>query len=159
MQPSSQKPGFIWRTMRSLNHRMVPNFRKGFGPTRMVLLLTTTGRKTGLPRTTPLQFEEIDGAYYLGSARGAKADWFKNLEANPRVEVEIKGMRYHAFAEAITDANRIADFFEIRLQRHPVMIGYLMRLEGLPLRYNRDDLERFAAMKALAIIRPELPAI
>jgi len=134
---------------------MIPNFQRGFGPTRMVLLLTTFGRKSGLPRVTPLQFEEIDGAYYVGSARGPIADWFQNLVTNPKVEVEINGKHYDAYAEAISDTAQIADFFEIRLKRHPIMIGSLMRLEGLPLRFNREDLERFASRKALAIIRPE----
>ncbi|HUS79158.1 MAG TPA: nitroreductase/quinone reductase family protein [Patescibacteria group bacterium] len=39
---------------------------------RMVLLLTTTGHKTGLPRVTHLQYEEVDGAYYVGSMRGTR---------------------------------------------------------------------------------------
>ena len=35
----------------------------GLGPIygRLVLLLTTTGRKSGLPRVTPLQYEEVNG--------------------------------------------------------------------------------------------------
>jgi len=41
----------------------------GLGPLvgRLILLLTTTGRKTGLARTMPLQYEEVDGAYYVES--------------------------------------------------------------------------------------------
>lgn len=35
---------------------------------RIVLLLTTTGRKSGRPRVTPLQYEEIDGIIYLNLA-------------------------------------------------------------------------------------------
>jgi hypothetical protein len=34
------------------------------------------------------------------------------------------------------------------------MIGGIMRLEGLPLRYTRADLEKFAQDKALAVIHP-----
>ena len=41
---------------------------------RMILLLTSTGRKSGLPRVTPLQYEEIDGAWYVASAKGARAE-------------------------------------------------------------------------------------
>ena len=49
----------------------------GLGPIygRLVLLLTTTGRKSGLHRVTPLQYEEIEGKIYVGAARGQKADW------------------------------------------------------------------------------------
>ncbi len=157
MPNSSRKSGFIWNIMRTMNPRMIRNYRRGIGPTGMVLLLTTTGRKSGLPRVTPLQYEEIDGAYYVGSARGSQADWFRNIEIDPNVAVEIKGKRSKAFAETITDAAGIADFFEIRLQRHPIMIGLLMRLEGLPIKFSRGDLERFASRKALAVIRPEQP--
>ena len=96
----------------------------------------------------------------MGSARGAQADWFRNIQANPGVQVQIKRgknefMRFSATAEAVTDPGRVADFLGARLKRHPLMIGFLMHLEGLPLKYSRADLERFAAGKALAIIRPE----
>jgi hypothetical protein len=68
----------IYHRMKALNTRMAVNYRRGLGPTRLVLLLTTSGRISGQPRVTPLQFEEIDGAYYVASARGTEADWFKN---------------------------------------------------------------------------------
>jgi deazaflavin-dependent oxidoreductase (nitroreductase family) len=157
MTTTSGKPGFIWRFMRSMNQRMIHNYHRGIGPTRMVLLLTTTGRKSGLSRVTPLQYEEIDGDYYVGSARGAQSDWYRNMKVDQQVEVEVKGKKFKACAETITDPAKIADFFEIRLKRHPIMIGLLMRLEGLPLCYNREDLERFAARKALAVIRQDQP--
>ena len=69
-------------------------------------------------------------------------------------EVQLKGKRFSGQAEAITDPVRIADFFELRLKRHPFMMGGLMRLEGLPRKYTRADLERFAAEKAMVIIHP-----
>jgi hypothetical protein len=37
----------------------------------MILLLTTIGRKSGFPRVIPLQYEEIDGAWYVASAKEA----------------------------------------------------------------------------------------
>jgi deazaflavin-dependent oxidoreductase (nitroreductase family) len=147
-------PGLAWRMMRKLNGRIARNYQKGFGPTRVVLLLTTTGRKSGQPRVTPLQYEEYDGVIYIGSARGAQADWFRNIQVDPRVEVQIRQRCFSGQAEAVTDPARIADFLEMRLQRHPLMIGLIMRLEGLPWKHTRPDLERFAAAKALAIIRP-----
>ncbi len=158
MTSATPPPNPLWRAMRRLNGRMARNYRYGIGPARVVLLLTTTGRKSGLPRVTPLQYERVDGDYYIGSARGVHADWFRNLQADPCVEVEVKGQRFAARGEAVTDAGRIADFLALRLQRHPWMIGLLMRLEGLPWRYTRADLERFAAGKALAILHPAPPS-
>ncbi len=156
MKNSSQPPKLIWRVMRKLNQRIARNYQRGIGPGSMVLLLTTTGRKSGLPRLTPLQYEEYEGVYYIGSARGQQADWFRNIQANPQVEVQVRRKRFPGLAEPITDPKRIADFLEMRLRRHPLMIGALMLLEGLPLRHTRADLERIAAQKALVIIRPIL---
>ena len=145
----------IYHRMKSLNARIAANYKRGFGPTRIVLLLTTTGRKSGLPRETPLQFEEVDGDYYIASARGQEADWFKNIQASPNVHVQIREREFDAVAEPVTDPIRIADFIELRLKRHPVMIRLIMTLvDGLPLRFTRADLEKFCQEKALAILRP-----
>jgi hypothetical protein len=43
----------------------------------------------------------------------------------------------------------------MRLKRSSLGIGLLMRLEGLPLRYSRADLQNFAASKSLAILKPQ----
>lgn len=121
---------------------------------RLILMLITTGRKTGLPRTTPLQYEEVDGDFYLGSALGQKADWFKNILANPRVEVRVKSRRFHGLAETITDPVQIANFLELRLKRHPIIIGAILRSEGLPRCPDRSQLEAYASQLALVVIHP-----
>jgi deazaflavin-dependent oxidoreductase (nitroreductase family) len=57
-----------------------------------VLLLTTTGRKTGTKRTVPLSYFEDGDAYVLvGSKGGAPKHpaWYLNLEAHPEVEVQV----------------------------------------------------------------------
>jgi deazaflavin-dependent oxidoreductase (nitroreductase family) len=146
----------IYHRMKALNAFMAANYRRGFGPTHMVLLLTTTGRKSGLPRVTPLQFEGVDGDYYIASARGQDADWFKNIQANPNVHVQIREREFDAVAEPVTDPIRIADFIELRLKRHPIMIRLIMILfDGLPMRFTRADLEKFCQEKAMAILRPK----
>ncbi len=156
--PQAIRPGmFTGKWMKALNRRMVRNYQRGIAPRRLVLLLTTTGRKSGLPRVTPLQYEEIEGVIYVGSARGAAADWFKNLQADPRVQVQIGERRFAAEAEAVTDARRIADFVELRLKRNPLMIALIMWGEGLPLRHSRAQLEAFTSQKALAALRPLSP--
>jgi deazaflavin-dependent oxidoreductase (nitroreductase family) len=58
-----------------------------------ILLLTTTGRKSGKRYTSPLIFREHDGAYVIVASKGGAPDapdWFKNLEADPAVEVQVK---------------------------------------------------------------------
>ena len=150
---SHTSPG-VWRLMRRLSGRVIRLVAAGRGPAGLVMVLTTTGRKSGLQRQTPLQYEQVGEDYYIASARGAQADWFRNLQANPVVEVLVQGRQLTAQAEAVIDPGRVADFLRLRLERHPRMVGLIMRLEGFPLRYSRADLEKFAAGKALAVLHP-----
>jgi deazaflavin-dependent oxidoreductase (nitroreductase family) len=128
----------------------------GLGPIygRMVLLLTTTGRVSGLPRITPLQFEEIDGEIVVGSARGTKADWFKNIQADPRVIVRVRSRKFTGIGEPVTDPYRIADFLEYRLRKNPRMIGFIMSREGVSKDPSREELEKHALRKAIVVIKP-----
>ena len=65
------------------------------------LLLTTTGRRTGRKLLLPLIYGR-DGENYLvvASRGGAKEhpSWYKNLAANPEVEVQVKDERFQAHA-------------------------------------------------------------
>lgn len=74
-----------------------------------VLLLTTTGRRTGRPRRTPVQFESVDGdLLVVASAAGAPRPpaWWRNLEEDPRVTVRIGGDEYTAVARTLRGADR-----------------------------------------------------
>jgi deazaflavin-dependent oxidoreductase (nitroreductase family) len=128
----------------------------GLGPLvgQLILLLTTTGRKTGLPRVTALQYEQVDGAYMLGSSRGLRADWVRNLTADPRVEVRVRSKRFRGRAEVVTDPERIADFLALRLERHPRIVGKIFEMEGLPASPSREQLVAYGARLALVIVRP-----
>ncbi len=130
----------------------------GAGPIygRIVLLLTTTGRISGKPRVTPLQYEEIDGDFYLGSARGEKADWYCNIINNPKVNIRVKSRHFEGIAEPISNMKLVADFLEFRLNRHPKMIGAIMRFEGLPKNPSREDIENYANNRTIVIVRPLL---
>jgi deazaflavin-dependent oxidoreductase (nitroreductase family) len=82
--------------MRAVNKRVVEQFRAGGEIDGMhrerIVLLTTTGRRTGQPRTTPMMFHR-DGDRVLVIASGAGAprhpDWYLNLVAHPQVTVEV----------------------------------------------------------------------
>jgi deazaflavin-dependent oxidoreductase (nitroreductase family) len=67
-----------------------------------VLLLTTTGRKTGKLRTTPLGYLTYDGGYVVtGSNAGFDTHpaWFHNLKSNASATVEIGDRRFDVSAE------------------------------------------------------------
>jgi deazaflavin-dependent oxidoreductase (nitroreductase family) len=56
-----------------------------------ILLLTTTGRKTGEPHTTPLIHRKDGDRYVIVASKGGAPDdpaWFKNMEANPEAAVQ-----------------------------------------------------------------------
>lgn len=129
----------------------------GLGPIygRLVLLLTTTGRKSGLPRVTPLQYEEMDGKIVIASARGTKADWYRNILVDPIVTVRVKSREFNGMAEPVENPERVADFIEYRLRKHPRMIGFIMRRDGFPHNPTRRDLVAYSANRAMVIITPE----
>ena len=72
---------------------MVPFHRAGLAAwlgnplTGWQLLLTTTGRKSGLPRFTPLGYLVADGAAWVLAGYGSTTLWYRNLVADPAVEV------------------------------------------------------------------------
>jgi deazaflavin-dependent oxidoreductase (nitroreductase family) len=148
---------FDWTKVKNLqkSHRVL--YAIGLGPLigRIILLLTTTGRRSGVKRVTPLQYELIGGDYYLGAARGTKADWVRNIQNDPQVEVRVGAKRFQGTAEVVTDPSRFADFLEVRLERHPRMIGLIMeRAHGLPKIPSREQLEELAKTEALVIVHP-----
>lgn len=136
-------------------HRVL--YAIGLGPLvgRIVLLLTTTGRRSGKKRVTPLQYELIGEDYFLGAARGLKADWVRNIQSNPRVEIRVGAKCFQGIAEVTTDPSKFADFMEVRLARHPHMIGFIMeKAHGLPRRPSRKQLEELAKSEAVVIVHP-----
>ena len=91
--------------IRETNRRVIAQFREG-GPIEgmqrdRLVLLTTTGRHTGEPRTTPLMFHrDGDRVLVIASNIGAPShpDWYLNLAARPQVTVEIGDESYPAVA-------------------------------------------------------------
>ncbi len=128
----------------------------GLGPLygRVVMLLTTRGRKTGKPRITPLQYEQVNGVFVVASARGVVADWYRNVVADPLVEVRVRRSRFEGIAATCTDPARITDFLELRLERHPRMVGRILRFRGVAADPTRAQLEAYASRLAMVTITP-----
>ena len=129
----------------------------GLGPLigKLVLLITTTGRKSGKPRVTPLQYEKIDGDYYLGAARGYKSDWVRNIQHNPLVKIRVKSKQFEGYAKIITDPTQIAMFLAYRYQRHPRMMTSMLQGEGLSMPPKRSELENYAKNLVMVIVHPQ----
>lgn len=74
-----------------------------------VALLTTTGRKTGEPRVSPLLFWREGNRIVLIASQGGAANnpmWYLNLKANPNVSVQIKDEVLTLKARDATEAER-----------------------------------------------------
>ena len=72
-----------------------------------ILLLTTTGRKSGRPRTVPLLYLEERGAFVIvASFAGAPKHpaWYRNLEADPKVKLQVKNQRLEGIARRASTA-------------------------------------------------------
>ena len=69
------------------------------------LILTTTGRRSGEPRPTPLIYGTHDGDYLVVASKGGSDEppaWYRNLSENPDVEVQVQGDRFRARARTAT---------------------------------------------------------
>jgi deazaflavin-dependent oxidoreductase (nitroreductase family) len=65
------------------------------------LILTTTGRRSGQPRPTPLIYGTHDGDYLVVASKGGSDEppaWYRNLTEHPEVEVQVEGDRFRARA-------------------------------------------------------------
>ena len=69
------------------------------------LILTTRGRKSGEPRPTPLIYQEHGDSYLVVASKGGTDEppaWYLNLEADPNVDVQVRGDRFPARARTAT---------------------------------------------------------
>src|ERR1700759_3084763 len=107
--------------VKNFNKNLIEEFRANDGKVTgqfsgaKLLLLTTTGAKSGQQRVSPLAFFAIDGRLIiLGSFRGSPTDpaWVHNLRANPQVHLEVatdSGVdAYDATARELPTAEREA---------------------------------------------------
>ena len=73
------------------------------------LLLTTTGRRTGEPTTTPLIFGRDGDDYVLIASQGGAPEhpgWYRNLSKQPEVELQVKGDRFRGRARTASGEER-----------------------------------------------------
>ena len=106
----SSRTAADWQRM---NDQVIAEFRAHGGavPSRQwpVLLLTTIGAKSGLPRVTPLNFStDGDRLVVIASKGGSPThpDWYHNLVAHPEVTIELDGETFRARASTAEEPER-----------------------------------------------------
>ncbi|OBH13909.1 nitroreductase family deazaflavin-dependent oxidoreductase [Mycobacterium sp. E1747] len=115
----------------TFNRSIVEEFRANDGhvsnlPGGEVLLLHTTGAKSGKPRLTPLAYLTVDGRMLIvGSSLGAHKDpaWVHNLRANPRAHIEVGTDDYDVIAHEVSREER-DELFPRVTQLAPVLAEY-----------------------------------
>ncbi len=149
-------PDEFWLRIKPVQrvHRRLYASGMGWLIGRFILLLTHTGRRSGQRYVTPLQYEKIDGAYYVGAGRGQRSDWFRNVQADGRVHVCAGRAEFDCQAEPVTDPARIVAFLKVRFQRHPLMMGLMMRFHRLPMRPDDAQLAQLAKTLGIVVLRP-----
>jgi len=139
--------------MRLLMRMPLVLYRVGLGGLmgKSTLVLTTTGRRTGRPRATPVNYWEAGGVFYVVSGRGTFSDWYHNLVANPQVEVQVGRRHLKAIASPITDLREKAHALWLFGQASP---GAAERYFGVRRGAAEEDLLSLAEQRAVVAIRP-----
>ncbi len=126
-----------------LNKFMVTMFRLGLGgwvnadPKRggQIMVLTTTGRKSGLSRRVGLNYAIVNGEIYCCAGFGPGSDWYKNLIKNPQVEVWLPDGWWCGIAEDVSDSP-----YRLSLLREVLIAsGFAARLAGIDAINITDD--------------------
>lgn len=99
-------------------------------------LLETTGRKSGQPRRTPLGGSRIGNEFWFVSEFGDQSQYVKNIQANPRVRVRLRGRWHSGMAHLVPD-----DDPRRRLESLPSFNSFGVRTFGTNLLTIRVDLD------------------
>jgi deazaflavin-dependent oxidoreductase (nitroreductase family) len=101
--------------MNDWNQKIIEEFRANEGKVggpfenMTLLLLHTTGAKSGLPRWNPTAYTEDKGRLVIIASKGGAdthPDWYYNLVANPNVTIEVGTEKYDAIASVEEEPER-----------------------------------------------------
>src|SRR5262249_43297156 len=136
------------RCMRSRKYRLITSIErlnnrltrfglhKGIAP-RAFVLLETTGRRSGLPRYTPVGNGLVGDTFWLVAVHGRQADYVRNLWADPKVRVKV-GRRWRSgTAVLLADDDPHARSRSLPHQ-WDAAIGRLMATSPLTIRIDLD---------------------
>jgi deazaflavin-dependent oxidoreductase (nitroreductase family) len=111
-QFTSKQMNSLRTLFHSMNRFIVWMWKKGWGrqinawPEKMgrVMVIKHRGRRSGKEYLTPVNYAIVDGDIYCTAGFGSISDWYRNLLANPRVELWLPEAKYMACAEDLSDS-------------------------------------------------------
>ena len=95
-----------------------------------VLMVTSPGRRTGIPRSTCVRYLDTPDGYLVwgtGSGSPQDPDWFRNLRAAPDAEVQVRDRQLRARARELVGAERDAAWTDVVLAQAPEVAKYERR--------------------------------
>jgi deazaflavin-dependent oxidoreductase (nitroreductase family) len=105
-EPWAARLHFVARAIRTPQEALVSFFRSDVERSPHWVLLTTRGRKTGLPREVLLPCARDGNRVLVVSTYGRRSAWIRNLEACPDVELTSRGEKVAGRAEIVDDVAR-----------------------------------------------------
>ena len=137
-----------------VNSLFSPALERGFGAlvsnplTGYLMVLRTRGRRTGLVRAAPLGYVVLDGAIYCCAGFGETTAWYRNVLADPRVEVVLPGRTLRGEAVPVSTPDEW-----VRAYRAVIAsLGVIGRLTVGDVRRLDDD-ELLAAHGGVPVVR------
>ncbi len=122
------------------------------------LMLTHTGRKSGLPRQTVIEVVQHDketDTFYVVSGWGKKSDWYQNICKSPSVTVRVGGRKFRASAKFIPLPKEI-EIMEAYARDHPMAFSELTSLFlGERMKPGTDAPRRVAEKMPMVAFQPE----
>jgi deazaflavin-dependent oxidoreductase (nitroreductase family) len=119
--------------------RAATSFQRRINPVMRRLplqtVLETKGRVSGLPRRTPVGGRRVGGSFWLVSEFGERSQYVRNIKADPRVRVRIRGRWHTGTAHLLPDDDPVA-----RLRSLPRLNSTAVRALGTNLLTVRVDL-------------------
>lgn len=120
------------------------------------MLLTTTGRKSGKPRETMvdvMDYDEATDTYYIEAAYGDRADWYRNIQANPVFEAKVGRRKFKARAGSLTSEGT-GDLLVKFYREKPAYTRSVMAMVGMKFN-GEDELRAIASKLLLLAVHPE----
>lgn len=118
---------------RALYRLPILEWRLGLGPlfNRTLLILSTTGRKSGLVRRAALQYHVCGDHVYVLNGYGERPDWYRNLLADPRVTLQSARGLEHARARRVTSEHELNTAYDCFEQSRALRV--VAQLLGVPM--------------------------
>ncbi len=131
----------------------------GLGNTygRLVLLLATRGRRTGKPRVTPLQYEQVDGTFIIASARGTRATGSATCSLTPMSRCKCADPTFPASPRPVSRLGVSPTFSSCDCDATPGWSAASCASEVFRGHPDRSQLEEYASNLAMVTIAPSAP--